>query len=211
MKKIFSLITAVLVSSSLLAQLPNTTIKEMSGKPVKFNSIFEEGKVTLVSFWATWCVPCKAEIHNIQEQLEDWQEETDFNFVTVSIDDSRAQAMVKTYTRSKGWEWPNYLDPNSDLKRSLNFQNVPYTIIVDQNGKIVYQHTGYEEGGENEVYEIVKQTVNGTSAETDAADEEVIEEMKKELPAAVEVRMEKVQTIAPGAEPETAPRKVLEE
>jgi cytochrome oxidase Cu insertion factor (SCO1/SenC/PrrC family) len=38
----------------------------------------------------------------------------------------------------------------------LNFQNVPFTIIVDKNGKVVYQHSGYEEGGEDELYEKIK-------------------------------------------------------
>jgi hypothetical protein len=76
-----------------------------------------------------------------------------FNYVTISIDDARATAMVKTYAKSQGWTFPTYVDPNSDLKRSLNFQNVPYTIIIDPNGNIVYQHTGYEEGAENELFE----------------------------------------------------------
>jgi hypothetical protein len=68
--------------------------------------------------------------------------------------------MVKTYSKSQGWNFPVLLDPNSDLKRSLNFQNVPYTIIVDQNGKIIYQHTGYEEGGENELFDMIKKLAN---------------------------------------------------
>lgn len=170
------------VSFGAFAQLPSTTVKELSGKPVKFNTIFEEGKVTLVSFWATWCVPCKAEIKNIKDKLEAWQGETDFNFMTISIDDSRASAMVKAYTRSQGWTWPTYLDPNSDLKRSLNFQNVPFTIIVDQSGNIVYKHTGYEEGGENELYEKVKELVG----EATPAEEEIVEEAAEAVGEAAE-------------------------
>lgn len=162
MKKILFILSAVLITLSVNAQdLPTTTIKHLNGRPVKFNKIFKEGRVTLVSFWATWCVPCKAEIKNIKEVLPEWKEEADFDFVTISIDDSRAAAMVKAYTKSQGWDWPVYLDQNSDLKRSLNFQNVPFTMIVDQNGKVVYQHTGYEEGGENELFEIVKKYANG--------------------------------------------------
>jgi len=136
--------------------LPNTKVRDLNGKQVSFNEAFEKGKITLVSFWATWCIPCKAEIANIKSKLDGWQKETDFNYMTVSIDDSRATAMVKTFAKSKGWTFPTYTDPNSDLKRSLNFQNVPFTILVDQNGKIVYQHSGYEEGGEDELYERIK-------------------------------------------------------
>jgi thioredoxin-related protein len=40
------------------------------------------------------------------------------------------------------------LDPNEDMKRFLNFQTIPYTILVDKNGQIVYRHNSYVEGDE---------------------------------------------------------------
>jgi peroxiredoxin len=49
------------------------------------------------------------------------------------------------------------MDPNSDLKRSLNFQTVPFTMIIDKNGKVAYSHAGYEEGGEEEVFAKIKE------------------------------------------------------
>jgi len=156
MKKILYTLLFALSFSSVSAQntsLPATKLRDLNGKQVSFNEIFEKGKYTLVSFWATWCIPCKQEIKNIKTKLPEWTQQVNFNYVTISIDDARATAMVKTYAKSQGWTFPTYVDPNSDLKRSLNFQNVPYTIIVDPNGNIVYQHTGYEEGAENELFE----------------------------------------------------------
>lgn len=162
MKKIIlsaALVMVTLLGFSQTQDLPTTTVRDLNGKQVPFNEAFEKGKVTLVSFWATWCIPCKHEIKNIQSKLDKWQAETSFNYMTVSIDDSRSSAMVKTFAKSQGWKFPAYLDPNSDLKRSLNFQNVPFSMIVDQNGKIVFQHTGYEEGSENEIYNKIKELV----------------------------------------------------
>ncbi len=159
MKKIMLSACFALFSIGSFAQsqdLPNTQIRDISGKQIAFNDAFEKGKVTLVSFWATWCIPCKQEIKNIKDKLGDWQKETSFNYMTISIDDARSTAMVKTYAKSQGWNFPAYTDPNADLKRSLNFQNIPYAIIVDQNGKIVYQHSGYEEGGEYELFDRIK-------------------------------------------------------
>lgn len=156
MKKVLLTLMMTVSISMLFAQsteLPTTKVRDLNGKQVSFNELFEKGKYTLVSFWATWCGPCKMEIKNIKTKLADWQKQVDFNFVTVSIDDARATAMVKTYAKSQGWTFPTYVDPNSDLKRSLNFQSVPFAMIVDPTGKIVYQHTGYEEGGENELFE----------------------------------------------------------
>jgi cytochrome c biogenesis protein CcmG, thiol:disulfide interchange protein DsbE len=132
-------------------------VRDLNGKKIAFNEAFEKGKVTMISFWATWCIPCKQEIKSIKTHLPEWQKETDFNYATVSIDDARAAAMVKSYSKTQGWTFPVLLDPNSDLKRSLNFSNVPFTIIIDKNGNIAYMHTGYEEGGEIELYEKVKE------------------------------------------------------
>jgi thiol-disulfide isomerase/thioredoxin len=161
MKKI---LLAALMAISVVASaqektkpLPTTKVRSIDGKPIAFNQVVTPGKVTIISFWATWCIPCKKEIKAIQGKLPAWQRETpDLEFAAVSIDDARALAQVKTFTKTQGWTWPVYLDPNSDLKRSLNFSNVPFTIIVDKNGNVAYMHTGYEDGGEDDVYEIAK-------------------------------------------------------
>lgn len=162
MKKLSTLALCLFASATLWAQseLPNTPIKNVNtGKKIAFNETFEKGKVTVVSFWATWCVPCKKEINNVRRKMPDWKKEADFNYMTVSIDESRMEGMVRSYAISQGWDFPFYQDVNSDLKRSLNFQNVPFTIIVDKNGKVAWMHTGYEEGGENEVFAKVKEII----------------------------------------------------
>lgn len=159
MNKIICIVIALFFAMHAIAQnqeIPTTVVRDINGKQIPFNETFEKGKVTLVSFWACWCIPCKQEIKNIKTKLPEWLKEVNFNYMTVSLDDSRNTAMVKTYTKSQGWTFPVYLDPNSDLKRSLNFQNVPYTMIVDKNGSIIFEHTGYEEGGENELFARIK-------------------------------------------------------
>lgn len=159
MTKLLLAVAGFCIVFNLKAQeLPNTEIKDLqSGKKIAFNQIVESGKVTVISFWATWCIPCKKEIKNINSALPTWKKEADFNYITVSIDESRAEGIARTYGISQGWNFPFYIDANSDLKRSLNFQNVPYTIIIDKAGKVVFKHTGYEEGGEAEVLKKVKE------------------------------------------------------
>lgn len=163
MKNLMSLTVAMFLSGGALlaqtsAELPDTQIKDMnSNKKVAFNETVTKGKVTLINFWATWCVPCKKEIKNVREKLADWKKEADFNYMTVSIDESRAEGLVRSYAKSQGWDFAYYLDANSDLKRSLNFQSVPFTLIIDKNGKVAYSHAGYEEGGEEEVFAKIKE------------------------------------------------------
>lgn len=159
MKKLLFAAAALLMTIGVNAQdLPKTQIKDLNtGKKVEFNSVVEKGKVTVISFWATWCIPCKKEIKNISAAIPNWKKEVDFNYVTISIDEARAEGIARTYAISQGWAFPYYIDPNSDLKRSLNFQNVPFTLIVDKNGKVAFSHIGYEEGGEAEILKKVKE------------------------------------------------------
>jgi thiol-disulfide isomerase/thioredoxin len=160
MKKAFLFLAGILLASATYAQtdLPDTQIKDVNGgKKIAFNQTITQGKVTVVSFWATWCVPCKKEIKNIREKLPEWKKEADFDYQTVSIDETRAEGLVRSYAKSQGWDFAYYIDPNSDLKRSLNFQTVPFTIIIDKNGKIAWMHSGYEEGGEETIFAKIKE------------------------------------------------------
>ncbi|MCS6818459.1 MAG: TlpA family protein disulfide reductase, partial [Chitinophagales bacterium] len=54
------------------------------------------------------------------------------------------------------WEFDVLLDPNQDLKRELNIQTIPFTLLLDKKGKIVYTHTGYIEGDELVLEEEIK-------------------------------------------------------
>ncbi len=128
--------------------LPDVTVKDLSNKSVNISDYGKNGKITVLSFWATWCSPCKKELNNIAELYEDWQDEYDMELVAVSIDDSRNASKVKTYINGQQWDYDVLLDPNSSLKRALNFQTVPYTLLIDSKGSIVYTHSGYVEGDE---------------------------------------------------------------
>ena len=129
--------------------LPAVTLSDVNGKKVNVQDLGKTGKVTVLDFWATWCIPCKKELNNISEVYEDWQKKYNVNIVAVSIDDSRSAPKVKPYVDGQRWTYDVLLDVNQDLKRQLNIQTVPFTLVLDQNGKIIYEHSGYTEGDEN--------------------------------------------------------------
>ena len=58
-----------------------------------------------------------------------------------------------------GWEYEVLLDPNSDFKRALGIQTIPYTLIVDGKGNIVYRHNGYTDGAETELLRVLRTLV----------------------------------------------------
>ncbi|HET8809325.1 MAG TPA: thioredoxin family protein [Flavobacteriaceae bacterium] len=59
----------------------------------------------------------------------------------------------------KGWDYTVLLDTNQELKRRFNITTIPHTIVV-KNNKVVYRHSGYVPGAEDELYEIIKKHSN---------------------------------------------------
>jgi len=128
--------------------LPNLKLKNLNGKAVLLSNL-TKNKTVVISFWATWCGPCVNELDAIAEQYEDLQDDG-FKLIAVSIDDSRTKSRIKPLVNGKDWDYTILLDSNQELKRALNITNVPYVIIV-KNGKIVYTHSGYNPGSEEEL------------------------------------------------------------
>ena len=104
-----------------------------------------------MSFWATWCSPCKRELDAIADMYEDWQEDYDMELIAVTIDDSRSMAKVPALVETKGWEYTILSDSKRELQKALNFQTVPQTFLINASGEIVYTHSGYNPGDEIEL------------------------------------------------------------
>lgn len=128
--------------------LPSLELADMNGNKVNVAELGKSGHPVVLSFWATWCVPCKKELSNLADLYEEWKDKYHVEIVAVSIDDSRSTTKVKPYVDGQHWDYKVLLDVNQDLKRSLNIQTVPFTVLTDANGKIVYTHSGYVEGDE---------------------------------------------------------------
>ena len=74
--------------------VPSVDIKTLEGKTVNIQDYTGKGKITVLSFWATWCSPCKRELDAISDIYEDWQKDYNMELVAVTIDDARSMAKV---------------------------------------------------------------------------------------------------------------------
>lgn len=167
MKNILLLVCGLTLIGALRAQeteevhtidvkkIPSVALKDMDGKSVNTSALGFKGPV-VISFWATWCSPCKRELNTIHDLYEEWQEETGVNLVAVSIDDTKTAAQVPAYVNGKMWDYLVLMDPNGDFKRAMGVNNVPHTFLLDSDGNIVYSHNNYAPGDEEKLYEEIK-------------------------------------------------------
>lgn len=129
--------------STAQTKVPSATVQALDGKKVDSRTFSNKGKPIIINFtWATRCAPCKREL-SVMEKYEKWQQETGVKLIAISIDDARSMARVAPYVNGQDWDYEVYLDPNGDLKRALNVNNVPHTFLVNGAGD-VYQHNNYE-------------------------------------------------------------------
>jgi len=169
MKTISVLFFLAFISSCTFAQesiftykkLPSVKLKTVKGLPFTSDSITNNGKPIIISFWATWCKPCVRELTTIADVYDDWVTETGVKLYAISVDDSRSMTLVGPMVNGKGWDFSVLLDPNSDFKRAMNVGPIPHTFLLNGKGEVVFQHTSFAEGDELNLIEMVRKLNRG--------------------------------------------------
>ena len=157
MKKLMFLMVALFVGVSASAQtLPDVKLENQEAKVISTRDLVD-GTPMIISFWSTTCKPCIMELNAINESLGDWLEEANFKVVAVSVDDARTLSRARAMTKGQGWDdFVCIYDKNQDFKRAMNVSLTPHVFIVDGKGNIVYSHSGYTPGSEEELFEKIK-------------------------------------------------------
>lgn len=162
--KLTALVLLILfISVQLFAQSESSTgkvaanfkLQDLDGNLVELNNLIGEGPV-LLSFWATWCKPCMEELIEFNKIYQDYKDRG-FNMIAISTDNEKTVAKVKPYIKSKNYKFTVVLDTNSEVARKYYAQQIPYSVMIDKNGNIIYTHLGYMRGDEKKVRELIDQ------------------------------------------------------
>jgi cytochrome c biogenesis protein CcmG, thiol:disulfide interchange protein DsbE len=132
-------------------QLPSVALKNIEGKSIRTDTLNNNGKPYIISFFALWCKPCLRELNAINEVYEEWQEETGVKIVAVSIDEGQNSDKVAPSVNGYGWSYEVLLDNNKEFMREMNVTLIPCLFIIDGNNKVAMRKSSYTDGSEQEI------------------------------------------------------------
>lgn len=141
---------------SAMAQVPSVRVENGRGESVNTAELVDGETPMIISFWATTCKPCIRELDAINDAYIDWIEEAEFRVIAVSTDDSRFSSQARALAEGHGWsDFTVLYDKNQEFMRAMNVTVTPQVFVVDKDGKIVYSHTGYTPGNEQELIDTI--------------------------------------------------------
>jgi peroxiredoxin len=142
-------------------QIASAELKTLEQETVDLADLLKEKDLTVISFWATWCKPCQAELDAIADLYPDWQEDLGVQMLAITIDTQRQLSKVPGILSTKGWEYTVLSDANNVMRNQLGFQAIPQTYVVDSAGNVLYSHSGYSPGDEYELEDKLKELAAG--------------------------------------------------
>ena len=150
----------LLIAGNVFSQIPSVDIKTLNGGIINTADFDNDNSPIIISFWATWCKPCKQELENIHEVYSDWQEETNVKLIAISIDDARNTSKIKPLVNAKGWEYEIYQDSNREFATKMGVNPIPHTFLLNKEKEIVWDHVTYTDGDEEDLYEKILELID---------------------------------------------------
>ncbi len=145
------------------AGVTDFSLKDIDGKTHSLSDYLGE-KVILISFWATWCEPCKKEMVQLSE-LYEANKDKGFLVMSISMDEPESQGDVRPYIKQRGYSFPVLLDSEGEVTNLLNPKRAaPFTLIIDKNQNVSWEHESYVPGDEIKIEEAVMAAL-GTPSE----------------------------------------------
>ena len=157
MMRLLPILLIVAISFGQEKNLPQVNLKDMKNKTQSLNQLVE-GQVTLINFWATYCVPCRKEMKHLNRINRTYADQK-VQVIGISIDDSRTVGRVKSMVKSQKLEYTILLDTEQKLYKNFNTTAMPFSILVDAQGKILWEHTGYLPGDEAQMESEIKKAL----------------------------------------------------
>ena len=119
------------------APAPDFALSDLSGRPVQLSTL--KGQVVLVNFWATWCIPCRAEMPAIQQAYNARKGQ---GFTVLAVNLSEPKPDVQSYVTSLGLSFPVLLDARDAISNLYRVRGYPTSFFIDRSGTVAIENVG---------------------------------------------------------------------
>ena len=126
---------------------PNFTVEMLDRSKITLSEL--RGKVVLISFWATWCPPCRQELSHMQEGVIDRFQGVDL--VVLPISRGEEPGKVKSFIKDRGYKFPVGLDVDQSIYRKYASNYIPRSVVVGRDGVVEYVAVGYDDAIAKEI------------------------------------------------------------
>jgi peroxiredoxin len=127
---------AVMISKNA----PEFTLPALSGETVSLAN-YRGKKTVVVSYWASWCGPCKVELPELREFYKRFHKaDANFEILAISIDEEKSNA--EKYAKAEKLPFPVLFDPQSKTADDYSVEGIPTLFVINKDGKIVHAHAG---------------------------------------------------------------------
>ena len=169
---VLGLVSLLLVSAATAdaASPADFKLKDLKGETFQLSDHLGE-EVIYISFWATWCVPCRREMPHLQELYEELKGEG-FTVLSVNTDPAANKSKIKPWVNRYKITFPIVLDPDNTVHDRFNPpRKLPYGVLIARDGSIQETYPGYRTGDELRLKEAVRELL-ASGGETDGQVEE---------------------------------------
>jgi len=156
-KTLMFFVMVAFVTILFSSQAPAFTIETIQGETLRSEDLLAQGPI-YIDFWATSCQPCLRKLPFVSGFVSKYPEMT---FIAVSTDSPRLRDNVVRQVRSSRYQFTTGFDANRNLQRLFNVSEIPRTIIINQDGQIVYDNTGYNAGDEVGLEDVIISVLRG--------------------------------------------------
>jgi peroxiredoxin len=159
MKTVLSFIAALIITATLSAgtsKMYNAEVMESSSKAVLLKDLTKEGKTVIFAFVSEWCLQCQVELDSLNKILPQL-EEKNTTVIAVALNSARNQDKIQARIAEKGWKMKFLYDNNDEAKNIYRISTLPKTMVVNNDGKIVYEGNGYNKEKFNTLIQITQE------------------------------------------------------